>query len=222
MTQPTRTTGPVDPDDFGTPRETKPAETAMAREARQAAALNRYGIAAHVLAGGVTELDATLADVTQAFTDGLDYPALAEMVAWLQSLRAKLGEAEAYVAREMGRLDGCPEVITLPDGRHAQVMKGRERKEWRHDDWKRDVRLKITDTFSDLLPEYLVVPETGEQVSMKPMFLEAIAQAQAVHGSTAPKVTSLKALGLAADDYCTSGPGPYRVSISAPATTQED
>jgi hypothetical protein len=128
-------------------------------------------------------------------------------------MKARLGQAEAYVARELGRMDAVPEVIELPDGRTAQVNKGRDRKEWRHDDWKRDVRLAVLKAHD--VGEHLVDVVTGEPVDV----LDLFAKVQAVHGSAAPKVTALKPLGLAADDYCTSSPGPYSVRISTPTDT---
>lgn len=188
------------------------------RRRRQVIAQDRLGRATTLIALAIDSYDLALAGAVEQFTDDLDFGAMGETVAWLQAIKARLGTSEAFVAREMGRQDGCPEIVELPDGRTAEVLKGKDRKEWRHDDWKRDVRVAVV---ADLPVIATVDPSTGEfQVDTTgQVVLEAIAKAQAVHGSAAPKSTALKPLGLAADDYCTSGPGPYSVRISTPTDT---
>lgn len=204
---------------------TKPRESAKARQARQAKAADGMGQAMHWCAAGIKALNDTLASGIEGHVDDLQYDVLADTVAWIQDQRRLLGEAEAYVARELGRMDGTPEIIELADGRRAEVMKGKDRKEWRHDDWKRDVRAAVLEqvvaTWSEA-PE--VLDEDGEVATLPlaQIVTTAMANVQAVHGSAAPKVTALKPLGLSADDYCTTGPGPYSVRISAAPTTQEN
>jgi hypothetical protein len=200
----------------------KPHETAKARRARQQKAADGMGQAMHWCAAGIKALNDTLASGIEGHVDDLEYDVLAETVAWIQDQRRILGEAEAYVARELGRMDGTPEVIELADGRRAEVMKGKDRKEWRHDDWKRDVITALLAPLTERgLTAYVPNYQTGE---VDPVDVgDLIAKAQAVHGSAAPKVTALKPLGLSADDYCTTGPGPYSVRISAaPTTIQEN
>lgn len=213
-------------DDWATEAQAKVNATLERPEVRlalQEAATDNVARAMRNVADGLDMLDRNLPRAMEALTDDLDYGSLAETVAWLQAMKARLGVAEAYVARELGRMDGTPEVIELPDGRTAQVNKGKDRKEWRHDDWKRDVREavleQVTATWSDA-PE--VLTEDGEVATLPlaQIVSTAMANVQAVHGSAAPKVTALKPLGLSADDYCTSSPGPYSVRISTP-TTQE-
>lgn len=202
--------------------EPKRRETAEIRAARQRIAAEGLGQSMHWCAAGIKALNDTLASGIEGHVDDLEYEVLAETVAWIQDQRRQLGEAEAYVARELGRMDGTPEIIELPDGRRAEVMKGKDRKEWRHDDWKRDVRAAVIEQAN--LSGHLIVSEaTGDTVEPEPLIQGLLAAVQAVHGSAAPKVTALKPLGLAADDYCTTGPGPYSVRISAaPTTIQEN
>ena len=173
------------------------------------------------LADAVTMLDDTLAGWADHHLDSLDYTGPAELIAWLQATKARLGVMEAYLARELGRTEGCPDLIVLPDGRHAEVVKGRDRKAWDHDAWKRDVRAALLASHSVTNPE-LIDPDTGAEVNVAAL-LSAV---QDVHGSTAPKVKSLRELGLAADDYCESFPGPYAVKVSTPSdstpTTTKD
>jgi hypothetical protein len=204
-------------DDWATePAEPKaPALSAEERRRRQVIAQDRLGRSTQLIALALDSYDKALAGATEAFTDDLDYGALAETVAWIQAVKGRLGQSEAFVAREMGRLDGCPEIVELPDGRVATVMKGRERKEWRHDDWKRDVRAAVIKSAGLALDAEIVDAENGTFVDLP----DLLAKVQAVHGSAAPKSTALKPLGLSADDYCTSGPGPYSVRISTPTDT---
>lgn len=212
-------------DDWATETQAKVNTTLERPEVREAVQAIASDLLAHgmlMIADGMDELDRALPRAMERLTDDLDYGPLAETVAWLQAMKARLGVAEAFVARELGRMDGVPEVIELPDGRTAQVNKGKDRKEWRHDDWKRDVREavleQVTAAWSEA-PEILT--EDGEVATLPlgQIVTTAMANVQAVHGSAAPKVTALKPLGLAADDYCTSSPGPYSVRISTPTDT---
>ena len=172
------------------------------------------------LAAEVDRLDDTLAAWADQHLESLDYTGPAELIAWLQATKARLGVMEAYLARELGRTEGCPDLIVLPDGRHAEVVKGRDRKGWDHDAWKHDTRRAVLETRG--VPSELIDPTTGMAVNVP----DLLAAVQAVHGSAAPKVTALKPLGLAADDYCESFPGPYAVKVSTPSdatpTTTKD
>lgn len=201
------------------PARAAQAQTPEERRVSQIRGSERVERAMARIAGGLDELDRNLPRAMERLTDDLDYGALAETVAWLQGMKARLGVAEAYVARELGRMDGVPEVIELPDGRTAQVNKGKDRKEWRHDDWKHDVRAEVAVRASEAHPDGLVDAATGEPMDVVAFAMPLLAQVQAVHGSAAPKVTALKPLGLSADDYCTSSPGPYSVRISTPTDT---
>lgn len=221
MGQITRTSGPEQGAWYDQPDTTvaQPTETAEARKARQVAAQERLGHAMNHMAMAQHEFSDDLATAMDGHEDDLEYGVLAETVAWLQDMRRDLATAEAYVARQLGRMIGCPDVIELPDGRRAEVLKGKDRKAWKHEDWQHDVRTEVLVRFSEQHPDGLLDPATGETHDVITLVAPLIRQAQAVHGSAAPKVTALKPLGLAADDYCESVPGPYSVRISAPATT---
>jgi hypothetical protein len=217
-----RSTGPVQDDWMDQPATTvdQPTETAEARKARQQAAQSRLGFAMMALASAQAEISADLATAMDGHEDDLEYAVLADTVAWLQDVRRDLATAEAYVARQLGRMIGCPDVIELPDGRRAEVLKGKDRKAWKHADWQHDVRVAVIKA-AGLEPEAEIVDAENGQFVDLPSMLAAV---QAVHGSAAPKVTALKPLGLAADDYCETFPGPYAVRISAPAsaTTEQE
>lgn len=216
MGQITRTSGPEQGDWYDQPDTTvaQPTETAEARKARQVAAQERLGHAMTQMAMAQREFSDDLATAMDGHEDDLEYGVLAETVAWLQDVRRDLATAEAYVARQLGRMIGCPDVIDLSDGRRAEVLKGKDRKAWKHADWQRDVRVAVLSQ-ANVSDAGLVDAQTGETVDPSAL----LAAVQAVHGSAAPKVTALKPLGLAADDYCETFPGPYAVRISAPAST---
>lgn len=135
------------------------------------------------------------------------------MVAMLQDVRRSLAETEAYLAREIGRDDMGQTSGTLPDGRLWTVKRGADRKAWSHADWQRDVRQQVLSG----VPEILVEPNDGETVNVA----DLLAAVQAVHGSSAPKVTALKRLGLDPSDYCETYSGPFSVQVSAPGADVE-
>lgn len=195
----------------------KQGESTDLRLARQAIATETAAHAMHQVSAGMRDLNGFLGITTEALTDNLDYVALAETVAWFQDVKRMAAEMEAYVSRELGHADP-PQVVELSDGRRAEVLKGKDRKAWRHDDWKRDARQAVA---GDLAHAEIVDTESGDVADAGPYVLDLLARIQDVHGAGAPKVTELKALGLSADDYCESYPGPWAVKISTPATTQE-
>jgi len=203
------------------PAEQAPTEDPQELAERRLSAAILVDTAVVALAEDVEVLDKSLAGWADYQLESLDYTGPAELIAWLQATKARLGVMEAYLARELGRTEGCPDLIVLPDGRHAEVVKGKDRKAWDHDAWKRDVRAALLASRSITNPE-LIDPDTGAEVNVAAL-LSAV---QDVHGSTAPKVKSLRELGLAADDYCESFPGPYAVKVSTPSdatpTTTKD
>lgn len=212
----TRSTGPVDDDWAATPapEHIDPQQ----RLAAQAEATETVAHAIHQIASGLNDLDQSMAGAAEALSDELDYTGLADTIAWLHDARGRLATLESYVSRELGRMDGCPDTIALSDGRVSEVMKGKDRKAWRHDDWKRDVRVKMLEGINDA---YVMVDADGAPHEPAQVLGGLLADVQAVHGSTAPKATVLKALGLSADDYCESYPGPYSLKITAKATTTD-
>lgn len=167
----------------------------------------------NALDGNLNEADTLLADAARYLAEGFNVDALAELAGKVADLKRGLAVAEAFLARETGkaaaemnRREG-----TLPDGRHFAVKRGAIRKAWDHLNWKRDALNAIVNDANG----FSVVDQiTGEEQDA-PAFVGAfIAKAQEVHGSTAPRVTALKALTLDPDDYCTSTPGPYAVIIT--------
>lgn len=205
-----------DPDDWATenPKAVEPGET-LAPVLRQK--IEGYlGEAVADVTGALDALDKTVATTVDTWlTDQLAYGHCAELVGWLQDTKRRLAVVEAYVAREMIKDPGCPDKITLPDGRQAEVLRGATRKAWDHGAWQHDVRAAVL-VQQGVDPDSTIVDAgTGEAVPIHGI-LSAV---QGVHGAQAPKSTALKALGLAAGDYCETLPGTISVKISAPEST---
>lgn len=162
--------------------------------------------------------DFTLADAVRYLTEHVKAQDLVDTVAMIQDLKRTLGIAEAYVSRELGYLTQVEaqqaKAGHTSDGRPYEIKRGSIRKAWDHEGWQGMVRRAVVQG-STAHADDVVNAATGEAVDLYGM----LAKVQSVHGSTAPKVKSLKALGIAPDDYCESSPGPYAVSIQQPSPT---
>lgn len=154
----------------------------------------------------IDRLERYTAGAVAVLLDGLDAPTAVGLVAAIQDVRRRLADIEAYAARQIGRDEFALADGILPDGRTYAVLKGKDRRAWDHDGWKRDARRQV---LSGVSPD-LVDPSTGETVAVEPL-LEAI---QGIGSSAPPKVTALKALGLDPDEYAETVPGPWGVKIS--------
>lgn len=171
--------------------------------------------ALYAIAGGVEAAEKADPDLAG---EAMETQALADAAALVADLRKRLQDVELSFAGTIGRREGKI-VGTLSDGRQFKLERGSDRKEWDHEDWKRDVRRTVIAS----LPKGLLIldEDTGETQPLGPTLQVVLAQAQEVHGSTAPRSTSLKALGLWVTDYCTSTPAPWRFSAIAPKTTTD-
>lgn len=141
----------------------------------------------------------------------------------IRVLRDQENALATEAGKRLGKVTG-----NLADGRQFTLSRSADRKEWDHDDWKRDARRVIAASLSERFVIHshddaaLVDTQTGEEVPLGRIIQEAMAQVQEVHGSTAPRTTALKRLGLYASDYCTSKPSGWRFDALAPTTTTED
>lgn len=190
------------------------ATTDDIREAEESAA-------AHLFVGFMGSLVAALESLEKDPTvaaRGMDSQALADAVALVQDLKYRLGLVERDLAVTLGQREGKI-VGALSDGRQFKLERSSDRKEWQHDDWKRDVRRAVTQQHSAL---EVIDPATGETWPMAPWLQVRLAEVQEVHGAQAPKSTALKPLGLYASDYCTSTPGGWRFTAVKPTTPTED
>ena len=161
----------------------------------------------------VSQTDTTLADAVRYLSDHLDVDGLVQTADKIAQLRERLTYALAYVERAAGQTVAdypAGREGELPDGRVYEIRRGSERKAWDHQRWQKDAREKLLAKHG-IGSGVAVVPETGEEISVH----EVLAEIEAVHGSTGPRVTALRPLGLDPDDYCERSPGPYRVIISA-------
>lgn len=166
--------------------------------------------------------------IAKAATHLEDDPAPAHVAA-IQDAIAALRDLERDLAIALGKNLGAAQG-ELPDGRLFVLKRAQDRVAWDHDDWKRDARRAIaqglseryTDLGGDGGAALVLDQETGEVVNLGRVLQEAMAAIQNVHGSAAPKSTSLKALGLYASDYCTSSPGGWNFRATPAPTTKEN
>lgn len=149
-----------------------------------------------------------------AMTEAGDDEAVLDLISWATETRRVVGAildaAEEHAGRRLVDREGV-----MPDGRAYKVRRGQDRKAWDHEGWKHDVRAEVirrhlptTDTYVDTT--------TGEVVDLAPVLYGLAADLQEVHGSTAPKVTKLRALGLEVDGYCQTFAGRWKVDFEAP------
>lgn len=212
-----RVTGMTDPDDWATTPAPEREPAWVAETGDRTENVETFSQALYAITAALPDLEGP---GSAAFVNGalesLEYSAVADFIVWAQDVRRRLALIESWAARELGRDVGCPDTIDLPDGRTVEVLKGKDRKAWRHDEWQRDARVAVV---GETMFHAYADAETGELVDLTPVLLDVAARVQAVHGSTAPRARSLKALGLNADDYCETYPGPYNLKVCAPAPT---
>lgn len=139
-----------------------------------------------------------------------DLEALA-LVARVQELRRQLGAVEATATRWLGLSATIPKTGVLPDGSTYEVKRGANRKSWNHDGWKHDAREQVL-ARAGLAGHEVVDTETGELVDLQTL----LTWVQEQHGSTSPRVTELRKLGLDPDDYCETFPGLWGVQVTPP------
>lgn len=186
---------------------------------------------AGTLVGVLRLLDQSTTDA-QANADAHDQMEpqdLADAVALIQDLKARLTQVETDLATALGRREGAFTGY-LSDGRQFTLKRSADRKEWQHDEWKRDARrVLVEQTLTNLgvtRDAVVVDPTTGLETeqTLATIIQSALTNAQEIHGSTAPRSTALKSLGLYASDYCTSTPGGWRLNAikPTPTTTEKD
>lgn len=165
--------------------------------------------------------DLALGDLAD-LSEGQVLESLAAVHDAIRDLRTLEADLAAELGGRIGKGKG-----DLPDGRQYDLTRSTDRKEWDHAEWKRDARRVLTDQLTDRFltvteGEALIDTMTGEEVTLGRVLQEAMAAIQDVQGSSPPKSTALKPLGLYASDYCTSTPGGWRFNAIAPTTTTEE
>lgn len=172
------------------------------------------------LTDAVTDLDLQLDYLLDACTDpaGTDVAELLDLIRTQRvALQALEGRAEEAAAKAL--LDDMTTTDKLRIERHRTT----DRKAWQHAEWQRDVRAKALQA-AGLKGCHLVLP-TGELLDGKEAsaaLFGLMDTLQGVHGSTAPRTTALRALGLDARDYCETSPGRWIVKVTRMATETEE
>lgn len=174
----------------------------------------------------LVRLDAAVADLeaVQDHSAELEPIPQAGAIALVKDLRQRLGQVESGLAETLGKAEGQMAGY-LADGRQFTLKRTQDRKEWNHEDWKRDARRVIAAQVEDrfLIDEdgvygRVIDTTTGETVTLGRVLQEAMLAIQNVHGSAEPKSTALKPLGLFKGDYCTSSPGGWILNAIKPST----
>jgi len=157
---------------------------------------------------------------SSAMSDDELLAALAAVHDAIPRLRDMERDLSVALGQRLGTVQG-----NLADGRQFTLKRTQDRKAWDHEDWKRDARRAIVQG----VPKGLVLldEDTGETQPLAPTLHVLLAEAQEVHGSTAPRSTALKRLGLYAADYCESSPGGWKFDAITPdpkpeTTTEKD
>lgn len=167
------------------------------------------------LSGAVKDLEDNV-DASAA----MDPVPQADAIALVQDLRKRLGEVEQSLAIALGKAEGQFQG-NLSDGRQFTLKRTADRKAWNHEDWKRDARRAVVKEAVADSSLALVDEETGETLNLSAFLFTVVAEAQEVHGSTAPRSTALKRLGLYASDYCESSPGAWKFDAIPPKPQTE-
>lgn len=107
---------------------------------------------------------------------------------------------------------------TLANGQAFSVKRSAARKAWDHDAWKHDVRAAVARELVPADDTVILDAETGETTPVRPLLIQAMDKVQQAQGSSAPKVTALKAYGLEADEYCETSAGSWTVSLGTTPT----
>lgn len=155
------------------------------------------------------DLDALLGKHLDALAKEADTGDLAAVAADMQDARRRLTQLEGLVARAAGQVRH-ERHGELPGGGVYDLRRGAIRKAWDHDGWRAKVLNLTLDQHQVHRDTEVVNTETGE-----PVDVAAIVQAvQAAHGSTSPKVSILKGLGIDPDDYCEATPGPWTFQVT--------
>lgn len=174
-------------------------------------ALPLFAAGLDTLAQTIDGLDVRLGLASTALAEADTVAPLLAAVDAIRTARTRLALLETHLERKAGEYvtehREQPRELRLSDGRLAKVGRRPDRKEWKHDEWKHDVRAELLDGIGPL-----VDTDTGAIVDAQSL----LAAAQAVHGAQSPKITELRALGLKADDYCTTVRGVWQVTLEAP------
>lgn len=161
------------------------------------------------LTDAVTDLETQVDALVEACTDpqGTD---VAELLDAVRTERTRLQGLEVLVegAAAKALLEDMTTTATLRIERHRTT----DRKAWDHAAWQRDVRAKALQAHG-MKGAQGVLTADGEVLEASVLF-DLMATLQGAHGSTSPKTTTLRALGLDARDYCESSPGRWTVKVT--------
>lgn len=148
---------------------------------------------------------------------------MVEAILWCQDQRKVLRDLEERITEYAATAPSIGQSGDLSDGRHYEVKRAAKRTAWDHDAWKRAARAKVTETtrerFVPTVQDALVDGVTGEPVTVGHVVQTAMTALQEFHGSTAPRVGTMRQYDLDPGDYCETSPGGWTVTITDPIPT---
>lgn len=146
-----------------------------------------------------TVLDGALSEAVHEI--GGDPVVLCGLLLGLREVRQGIATAEAYVERAAGQAMRS-DLLVVDSAFTAERRKGRDRKEWQHDDVAHAV-----------VQSALVDPTTGELIGdvdtawkVRDAFLNAARPEW--------RIRPLQSMGIDPDDYCISSPGRTTVAVT--------
>lgn len=156
----------------------------------------------------VATLEAALPGLLEACTDpqALD---VAELLLVIREARTRLYAVEQDTEAALGKAMLSDQALS-PTLR-VERRRTADRKAWDHETWQRDVRTKALQA-AHLKNAQGVITADGE-VLPGTVLHDLLRTVESAHGSAAPKVTALRALGLDPQDYCETSPGGVKVTV---------
>lgn len=156
----------------------------------------------------VADLEAGLDGLVDACTDpqALD---VAQLLYDVQAARLKLHDMEREVEGRLAKALMGDQVDG--NGLRVERRRSRDRKEWDHDAWRRDVRAKVVQSCG--LKGAQGVVTAGGEVLPADVLWRALQTVQDVEASKPPRLTQLRGLGLDPEDYCSTSPGVVHVAV---------
>lgn len=163
------------------------------------------------------DLEKAMPELVESCTDpqALD---LAQLFYDVQAARIALHGLERDLEGQLAK--ALMEDELQAGGLRVERRRARDRKQWDHDAWKRDVRAKAIRKHG-LAGVQALVTKDGEALEAAGVLHELLAAVQDVQGAGAPKVTGLRGLGLDAMDYCETSPGTVHVAVQRVVETDK-
>lgn len=161
--------------------------------------------------GTVARAVQALEDARDALVEDADDPEGLQLALLLQAVR----EARVKLYGVEQDIEAATAKAMMGDqaegpGLRVERYRAKDRKEWDHESWQHDARMKALRKHG-ALKAAAVVTADGEALPLN--LHDLLREVQQVHSAGQPKTTALRALGLDAADYCTTSQGAWHVRV---------